>query len=99
MIALRVVFRMGWALPNPAARMNEDRIICPFAHLEPSTAQTVTCTVKTGSGDGAVAVSGARVEMPGRGGRRSSGCMAPPSFAWRPQGRCMPGSRWSNLWI
>lgn len=25
MTALRVVFRMGWALPNPATRMNEDR--------------------------------------------------------------------------
>lgn len=49
MIALRVVFRMGWALPNPATRMDEDRTGCPFAYLEPATAvatKTVTFTVK-----------------------------------------------------
>ena len=49
MIALRVVFRMGWAMPNPATRMNEDRTGCPFAYLEPATpvtTQKVTFTVK-----------------------------------------------------
>lgn len=49
MVALRVVFRMGWALPNPATRMDEDRLGCPFAYLEPSvpvTTQKVTLTVK-----------------------------------------------------
>ena len=49
MIALRVVFRMGWAMPNPATRMDEGRITCPFAYLEPATAATtkaVTFTVK-----------------------------------------------------
>lgn len=68
MIALRVVFRMGWALPNPATRMDENRTLCSFAYLEPSTAltaQTVTFTVKTGSGDNATAVAGARVEING----------------------------------
>lgn len=68
MIALRVVFRMGWALPNPATRMDESRTMCPFAYLEPAnalTAQTVTFTVKNGSGDSASAVTGARVEING----------------------------------
>lgn len=49
MVALRIVFRMGWALPNPATRMNEDRIGCPFAYLEPATpitTQKVTFTVQ-----------------------------------------------------
>lgn len=49
MVALRVVFRMGWALPNPATRMDEDRLGCPFAYLEPTvpvTTQTVTLAVK-----------------------------------------------------
>lgn len=49
MIALRVVFRMGWALPNPATRMNGDRTGCPFAYLEPATpvtTQKVTFTVQ-----------------------------------------------------
>ena len=44
MVALRVVFRMGWALPNPATRMDEDRLGCPFAYLEPTV--PVTMTVK-----------------------------------------------------
>lgn len=49
MIALRVVFRMGWALPNPATRIDEDRVGCPFAYLEPATpvvTRAVTFTVK-----------------------------------------------------
>ena len=33
MVALRVVMRMGWALPNPATRMNADRSKVPFAFL------------------------------------------------------------------
>lgn len=48
MVALRIVFRMGWALPNPATRMDEDRVGCPFAYLEPTTpvmTQKVTFTV------------------------------------------------------
>ena len=40
MIALRVVFRMGWAVPNPATRLNEDRTGCAFAYLEPGTPET-----------------------------------------------------------
>lgn len=49
MVALRIVFRMGWALPNPATRMDKDRVGCPFAYLEPATpvtTQTVTFAVK-----------------------------------------------------
>ena len=49
MIAIRVVFRMGWAVPNPATRMNEDRLLVPFAYIEastPYTAQKVTFTVQ-----------------------------------------------------
>lgn len=49
MVALRIVFRMGWALPNPATRMDEDRVGCPFAYLEPATpitTQKVTFTVQ-----------------------------------------------------
>ena len=33
MVALRVVMRMGWALPNPATRLNADRSKVPFAFL------------------------------------------------------------------
>lgn len=71
MIALRVVFRMGWALPNPATRMDSDRTGCMFAYLEPPTAvstQTVTFTVKDNAGtpvvikDATVDVDGARLK-------------------------------------
>jgi HK97 family phage major capsid protein len=67
MIALRVVFRMGWALPNPATRLNEDRTGCPFAYLEPgtpATTQKVTFTV-TDNASTPVAVAGARVNVNG----------------------------------
>lgn len=64
MIALRVTFRMGWALPNPATRMNDARANVPFAYIEAATAyttQTVTFTVKSNS----KAVEGAAVNVNG----------------------------------
>lgn len=67
MVALRVVFRMGWALPNPATRMDEDRVSCPFAYIEPAaavTTQAVTFTVKDDAGT-PVAVAGAVVDVNG----------------------------------
>lgn len=67
MIALRVVFRMGWAMPNPATRMDEDRIGCPFAYLEPTapaTTQTVTFTVKDNA-TSAKAIEGAIIDVNG----------------------------------
>lgn len=67
MIALRVVFRMGWALPNPATRMDGDRVTCPFAYLEPTTAvttQKVTFTVKD-TATSPVAIEGAVVDING----------------------------------
>lgn len=65
MIALRVVFRMGWALPNPAIALDGDRTGCPFAYLEPATpmtTQTVTFTVTDSS---TAAVEGAIVDVQG----------------------------------
>lgn len=67
MIALRVVFRMGWALPNPATRMDGDRTSCPFAYLEPATAvttQKVTFTVEDNASS-PVAVADAIVDVNG----------------------------------
>lgn len=37
MIALRVVMRMGWALPNPATRVDPSRTGLPFALIEPAS--------------------------------------------------------------
>lgn len=69
MIAIRVVFRMGWALPNPATRMDENRITVPFAYIEaasPYTTQKVTITVQDNAStpnvieDATVDVNGSR---------------------------------------
>lgn len=68
MTALRIVFRMGWALPNPATRMNEDRTGCAFAYLEPGTptpTQKVTFTVTDGAAESPKARKGARINVEG----------------------------------
>lgn len=68
MTALRVVFRMGWALPNPATRLNEDRTGCAFAYLEPGTpltTQKVTFTVTDGASGSPKAYKGARINVDG----------------------------------
>lgn len=67
MIALRVVFRMGWALPNPVTRLDENRTGCMFAYLEPATAvvtKKVTFTIKDNA-EVPAAVEGANVEVDG----------------------------------
>ncbi len=67
MIALRVVFRMGWALPNPATRMDTDRMSCPFAYLEPATpvtTQKVSVTVEDNA-ETPAAIEGAVVDING----------------------------------
>lgn len=64
MVALRVVFRMGWALPNYATRMNENRNFVPFAYIEaasPVTTYTATFSVDDADGD----LAGAKVEVAG----------------------------------
>lgn len=71
MIALRVVFRMGWAMPNPATRIDGDRKLCPFAYLEPATAaktSSLTITVNDTQSTAApiegviVDINGARIK-------------------------------------
>lgn len=65
MIAIRVVFRMGWALPNPATRMNGDRVNVPFAYLEPNSPMTDYSLTFTVSDSGNSPVSGAYIEING----------------------------------
>lgn len=69
MVALRVVMRLGWEIPNPVNALAEDASVrFPFAAIEPSTAPTtynVTFTVKDGQGTPA-AVSGAKVTFGGQ---------------------------------
>ena len=64
MIALRVTFRAGFAVPNPATRLNEHRTLVPFAYIEPgtpATTYTATFTVKDSSGN----IEGAQVNLNG----------------------------------
>ena len=64
MVALRVTFRLGWTIPTPASPVNPDRILVPFAYLEPSTPATVyaaTLTVKHGT----TAIENATVNVDG----------------------------------
>ena len=68
MTALRIVFRMGWALPNPATRLNKDRTGCAFAYLEPGTptpTQKVTFTVTDGDAESSKPRKGARINVEG----------------------------------
>lgn len=68
MTALRIVFRMGWALPNPATRLNEDRTGCAFAYLEPGTptpTQKVTFAVTDGDAESPKPRKGARINVEG----------------------------------
>lgn len=68
MTALRIVFRMGWALPNPATRLNKDRTGCAFAYLEPGTptpTQKVTFTVTDGDAESSKPLKGARINVEG----------------------------------
>ncbi|ADU25684.1 phage major capsid protein [Ethanoligenens harbinense] len=65
MIALRVVMRLGWALPNPATAVNSDRTNVPFAYIEAATPYTdysVTFTVKDNDTD---PIAGVRVNVNG----------------------------------
>lgn len=65
MIALRIVFRMGWALPNPATRMNEDRTGCAFAYIEPGTPITTQAVTITVQDSGSTPIEGAQVNVDG----------------------------------
>lgn len=67
MVALRVVMRLGWAVPNPATRMNESRANVPFSYIEAATPVTdyaVSFTV-TDNADTPAPVAGARVDVNG----------------------------------
>ena len=65
MIALRVVMRMGWALPNPATQLNADRTNVPFAYIEADTPVTDYAATFTVQDNASAAVKGARVNVNG----------------------------------
>lgn len=84
MVALRIVFRMGWALPNPATRMDEDRLGCPFAYLEPATpatTQKVTFTIEDNA-ETPEAIAGAIIDV--NGSRQKTNSSGVAEFNLRP---------------
>lgn len=71
MIALRVTFRAGFAVPNPATRLNSARTLVPFAYIEPGSpaaTYTATFTVKDSGGN----IEGAEINLNGSILRTSS---------------------------
>lgn len=55
---------MGWAVANPATRLDENRTGFMFAYLEPATAATTNAVTLTVT-DGTDPVEGAKVELGG----------------------------------
>ncbi|WP_099205873.1 phage major capsid protein [Scatolibacter rhodanostii] len=84
MIAIRVVMRLGWALPNPASRINGDRTNIPFAYIEagtPVTDYTVTFTVEDNAAE-PEAIAGARIDV--NGARKTTKADGTAVFNLRP---------------
>jgi hypothetical protein len=81
MIAIRAVMRMGWALPNPATRLDPERLNVPFAYIEPmaenpAVLHTVTYTVND---DGGLPIAGATVNI--GGARKKTGADGRSAFS------------------
>ena len=67
MVALRVVMRLGWEIPNPITALQPDEAVrFPFAAVQATSALTTNTTTFTVTDDGATSyVEGARVSFGG----------------------------------
>lgn len=67
MVALRVVMRLGWEIPNPITALQPDEAVrFPFAAIQAASALTTNTTTFTVTDDGATGyVEGARVSFGG----------------------------------
>lgn len=67
MVALRVVMRLGWEIPNPITALQPDEAVrFPFAAIQAASALTTQTTTFTVTDDGATGyVEGARVSFGG----------------------------------
>lgn len=68
MVALRVVMRLGWEIPNPINALQPDESVrFPFASIDPkSTPTTYDVTVKVTSDEGTTGVEGAKITLGGQ---------------------------------
>ena len=68
MVALRVVMRLGWEIPNPINALQPDESVrFPFASIDPASAPTTyDVTVTVASDNGVTGVEGAKVTLGGQ---------------------------------
>ena len=78
MVALRVVMRLGWEIPNPITALQPDETVrFPFAAVQATSALTTNTTTFTVTDDGATSyVEGARVSFGGMVGKTNASGVA-----------------------
>ena len=74
MVALRVVMRLGWEIPNPITALQPDETVrFPFAAVQAASALTTNTTTFTVTDDGSTGyVEGARVSFGGMVGKTNA---------------------------
>ena len=78
MVALRVVMRLGWEIPNPITALQPDETVrFPFAAIQAASALTTQTTTFTVTNDGSTGyVEGARVSFGGMVGKTNASGVA-----------------------
>lgn len=78
MVALRVVMRLGWEIPNPITSLQPDETVrFPFAAIQATSALTTQTTTFTVTDDGSTGyVEGARVSFGGMVGKTNASGVA-----------------------
>ena len=78
MVALRVVMRLGWEIPNPITALQPDETVrFPFAAIQAASALTTQTTTFTVTDDGSTGyVEGARVSFGGMVGKTNASGVA-----------------------
>lgn len=78
MVALRVVMRLGWEIPNPITALQPDEAVrFPFAAIQATSALTTQTTTFTVTDDGSTGyVEGARVSFGGMVGKTNASGVA-----------------------
>lgn len=78
MVALRVVMRLGWEIPNPITALQPDEAVrFPFAAIQAASALTTQTTTFTVTDDGSTGyVEGARVSFGGMVGKTNASGVA-----------------------
>ena len=78
MVALRVVMRLGWEIPNPITALQPDEAVrFPFAAIQAASALTTNTTTFTVTNDGSTGyVEGARISFGGMVGKTNASGVA-----------------------